>query len=226
MLTGVIVDEAGHAMYAIKARRVEPSYYCRSCKGLMVPVKDADDEVNDTVIDAYGELPHLIKRITPGKNHFDEIEKLRRDRDELDDTTDDYFEKTKAITVEIRRLIKLDEDTPEPDTVGWVGIDADTGDFIPWEEITTGRNVIKIRQWWGSLDNAGRRDWLKQNGWTVTAIRDSEMPGGWRLTIDAGFTAESMRQAESLGFPVRELYQELADLPKILGIPPAGSQDA
>jgi DNA invertase Pin-like site-specific DNA recombinase len=221
MLTGTIVDEAGHPMYAIKARRTN-GYYCRTCKGFTVPVKDADDEVSATVIEDFGELPHLIKRIIPGKNHFDQIEKLRRDRDKLDDTADDYFDKSNAITIEIRRLIRLDEEQPEPDAVKWVAIDADSGDFLPWEDITPGRNVIKIAQWWESLDTASRRDWLKENGWKVIAVRDSEMPGGWRLTIDAGWTAESMRQAESLGFPVREFYQELADLPKIFGIPPAG----
>ena len=225
MLTGTIIDIAGHPMYAIKARRVEQSYYCRICKELMVPVSDADREISNAVIEAYGELPRLIKRVIPGKNHFDEIEKLRRDRDELDDTKDDYFQKSQAITIEIRRLIKLDEDNPEPDTVKWVAIDAETDEFIPLEAITPDRNVIRIRDYWASLDTAGRRDWLKENGWKAIAVKDDEMPNGWRLTIDAGWTAEvGATQAESLGFPVREYWRELAELPERLGIPRAKEQ--
>ena len=59
----------------------------------------------------------------------------------------------------------------------------------------------QVSQHWDSLDAAGRRDWLRQNGWKVTAIKDDEMPNGWRLAIDPGWTAGIgiERQAESFG---------------------------
>jgi hypothetical protein len=183
MLTGTIIDEAGHPMYAITTRRASVSYYCRTCKGLMIPVKDADDEVSNAVTEDYGDQPHRVKRIVPGKNHFEEIARLRQDRSELDDLTEDYDERQASITAEIRRLSRLDAEHPEPDTVEWR---------------RTGKTV---RQYWESLDNAARRDWLRQHGWKVTAIKDDLMPNGWRLTIDAGWIADVGidRQAESLG---------------------------
>jgi site-specific DNA recombinase len=182
MLTGTLVDEAGHPMYAITGHRTN-SYYCRTCKGLMIPVKDADGAVSDAVIVEHGELPHMVKRVVPGKNHFEEIERLRRDRDELDDTKADYFEQSKAITIEIQRLIKLDEEHPQPDAVKWV---------------PDGKTV---RQYWDSLDNVGRRDWLRDNGWKVTGLKQPADIGGWSLEIDAGETAGIgiERQAMSLG---------------------------
>ena len=183
----------------------------------MVRMDEADAEIDNTITELYGQIPAMEIRIEPGKNHFDQIARLRADRNELDDMADDYDERHDEITAEIRRLVKYDHEHPEPDKPVWT---------------LTGRTVA---QEWDAKSKAGRRDWLKQNGWTVTAIRDSEMPGGWRLTINAGFTAESMRQAESLGFPVRELSKRWPtfrrpsafrqrDLPHKKPIPPDGTR--
>jgi hypothetical protein len=182
MLTGIVSCDAGHAMYGIKGGGQWYHYYCRKC-GLMVRVTDADDEVSNAVTEDYGDRPHRIRRIIPGKNHFDEIARLRQDRSELDDMADGYEERHTAITAEIRRLVRLDAEHPEPDEVKWV---------------RTGKTVS---QYWDSFDAAGRRDWLRQNGWKVTAIKDDEMPNGWRLAIDPGWTAGIgiERQAESFG---------------------------
>ena len=93
MLTGIISCDAGHAMYGIKGGGQWYHYYCRKC-GLMVRVTDADDEVSNAVTEDYGDKPHRIRRIIPGKNHFDEIARLRQDRSELDDMADGYEERT------------------------------------------------------------------------------------------------------------------------------------
>jgi hypothetical protein len=226
MLTGSLTCEAGHAMYADKGGNSRQyTYRCRECR-FAISLDQADEHVSNDVIDSYGHLPHLAMRVIPGKNHFEDIAKLRQDRNELDDTQDDYEERVAEITAEIRRLRKLDEEQPASDDVKWVGKDVVTGDFIPLEEIAN-RNVIKIKDHWKLLSIPGRRDWLKENSWKVTAIKDPEMPNGWRLTIDAGWTADigGTRQSESLGFPVREYWRYLASLPETLGIKPTGKDE-
>ncbi len=180
MLTGILSDEAGHPMYRID-RRGLVYYACRQRCGFSVPLARADAEVTSEVIDTYGELPHMVRRLIPGKNHFDEMARLRQDRAELDDLSDDYERRHAEITAEIRSLSKL---PAEPDQVKWV---------------PSGKSVAAH---WQTLDAPGRRDWLRENGWKITAGRQSKEYGGWSLAIDAGFTAEisAERQAQSLGF--------------------------
>jgi hypothetical protein len=67
MLTGVLSDEAGHPMYRID-RRGFVYYACRQRCGFSVPLARADAEVTSEVIDTYGELPHMVRRLIPGKN--------------------------------------------------------------------------------------------------------------------------------------------------------------
>jgi len=180
MLTGILSDEAGHPMYGIKGGQRNSFYYynCRKSCGFTVRVDQADQDVSSAVTEDYGKEPHRVKRIIPGRNNFEKIAWLRQERSELDDMADDYDEKHAAITAEIRRLGRLDAEHPEPNSVKWV---------------RTGKTVS---QHWESLDTAGRRDWLRQNGWKVTAIKDDEMPNGWHLVIDGG---EMTKDAMSLG---------------------------
>jgi len=208
MLNRVLFDEAGHAMYASKGGRSGTAlhYRCRSKKrcGVVIGVRAVEAEVSDAVVEMYGHLPHMIQRIVPGGNLFEEIHIKRQERTELDDQIDQagdptpYQKRRDELTAEIRRLIKEDQEHPQADTVIWV---------------ESGKT---IKEYWETLTNAGRRDWLLENGWKITAIKDDEMPDGWRLTFDHGRTAEI--EAQALGFPVREFFQELADLPKTLGI--------
>jgi hypothetical protein len=196
MLTSILSDEAGHPMYGIKAgeRSNVYYYYCRTCRGLMVPVELANQDVSESVTEFYGEMPHMIQRVNPGENHFNQIARLRQDRAELDDLADDYEERHAAYTAEIRRLTKLDQEHAEPDRIGWT---------------PSGKTIAEH---WQSLDIAGRRDWLRENGWKITAIKDDEMPDGWRLSIDAGWTESigAEQQAEPLGFPIQEYYRVTA----------------
>jgi hypothetical protein len=201
LLTGIIGCNDSHAMYGAKGGGQWYLYSCRQC-GFGVRVNLADSIVTEAVLDGYGDYPRMIKRIIPGKNHFEEIARLRQDRNELNDLADDYDQRHAALTAEIRRLTKLDQEHPQPDTIGWV------------------KNGKTIAQHWESLDNAGRRDWLKENGWKVTAVKDDEMPEGFRLDIDAGWTAgiSGDRQLDSLGIPVSEYRQALIELPERLGL--------
>jgi len=206
MLTGILSCTADHAMYGGKGSGQWYLYACRYCKRYSVRVNEADAEVSAEVIDTFGHLPHMVMRIVPGENHFEEIARLRQDRNELDDLADDYEARNAELTAEIRRLIKLDKEQPDPDKPRWT------------------RTGQTIAQHWDSLSVAGRRDWLKQNGWKVTAVKDDLMPNGWRLSIDAGWMADigASAQSQSLGYPAIEYYRVLAEL--VNQIPDGGEE--
>jgi len=218
MLSGILTTESGRRMrghVARGGRRPHPYFYYYA-PGFMIRMDQADEEISNFVVDLYGELPYLEQRIIPGANHFNQIEQLRRDRNELDELADDYEDRRAELDAEIRRLRKLDNEHPDPDTAEWVGIDAVTGSYVPWKEVFSGREVIKIEEHWKSLGPGDRRDWLKQNGWQITAIQDDNMRNGWRFAIDAGWMADIGASPElmSLGFPIMEYYQGLAELPE------------
>jgi hypothetical protein len=183
LLTSILFDEAGHVLYHVKAshgQRIE-YYYCQKGCGICPPMKEMDDLASQAVIDDFGDLPYMVRRIIPGKNHFEEIARLRQDRAELDDLADDYSERHSVITVEIRRLAREDKENPLPNEIKWV------------------ESGQTIEQYWQSLSTAGRRDWLKENGWKIHVAKSD---GEYVIAIDAGFTAEisADRQSQSLGF--------------------------
>jgi hypothetical protein len=218
MLSGILNTETGRRMrghVARGGRRPHPYYYYYA-PGFMIRMDQADEEISQTVIADYGELPYLEQRIIPGVNHFNQIQQLRQDRNELDVIADDYEQKDAAIVAEIRRLTKFDKEQPDPDTAEWVGKDAVTGVYVPWKDILSGRKVIKLKEHWTTLSPAGRRDWLKKNGWQITGIKDDNMPNGWRLAIDAGWMEDigASQQLMSLSFPIMEYYQGLEELPE------------
>jgi hypothetical protein len=156
MLTGILFDEAGHPMYGVSHRKRWHYYRCRHC-GFSIRMDQTDVEVERRILEWHGDSPAMVQRIIPGRNHFEEIARLRQDRNELNDMADDYDEKHAAITAEIRRLTKIDLEHPEPDDVAWT---------------LTGNTIA---QEWQALDPAGRRDWLKTNGWKVTAYMDGRI---------------------------------------------------
>ena len=112
MLTSIISDKAGHPMYRIN--RPPLYYYCRKGCRVSVPLEYADEQITQAVLSDYGDYDHMIRRTIPGKNYFEDMEQLRRDRAELDDLAPDYDERHAEITAEIRRLSKLQ---PEPNAV-------------------------------------------------------------------------------------------------------------
>jgi hypothetical protein len=204
MLTGVIHDVSGHPMYGVVHRNRWRYYYCKSC-GFTVHIDEAERRVSEAVLQDHGHLPHMVPRLIPGKNYFEEIARLRQDRNELNEDelgAEVYDQRHAEITAEIRRLSNL---PAEPDEV---------------KRVKSGKTIV---QHWKTLNPAGRRDWLKENGWKITVIKDDESPDGWRMFIDAGWTAQigAEQQLESLGYPVSDELQWYADLPKTLGIPPA-----
>ena len=164
MLTGVIFDRAEHPLYHIKGshgQRIE-YYYCRRCKGTLALMADMDSGVSKLVIEGFGDQPHLVRRVIPGSNHFEEIAHLRQDRSELDDLAEDYTARHAELTAEVRRLAKEDKENPQPDEIKWV---------------PSGQTIA---EYWGSLSIAGKRDWLLENDWKAYAFKSD---GRWSVTV-------------------------------------------
>jgi DNA invertase Pin-like site-specific DNA recombinase len=159
MLTSIIRDVNGHPMYG-HLGRTKYTYHCRKGCGYGVSMETADSEIGQEVIDLYGHLPHLVRHVIPGENYLDQIARKRQDIRELDPEGDD--ERRAELRAEIEHLRSLPS---KPDEVKWV---------------PSGKT---IEEHWKSLDISGRRDWLLENGWKVTATEDGS------LGIDAGFTA-------------------------------------
>jgi hypothetical protein len=179
LLTSTIFDASGHPMYRINGWQ-GPMYYCRKCHA-SITVEEADDMANEAVME-YADEPHMVQRLIPGKNHDDEIARLRQDRAELDDLADDYDERHAALTADIRRLTKLDKDDPQPNEV---------------KPVRSGRTIGQV---WESLDTAGRRDWLRENGWTFTVGENGvfQIDEGWTAGIGIEEQMESFATRETL----------------------------
>lgn len=187
MLTGILHDQAGHPMHGSPASGYL-YYRCRNGCKLMVRVEQADAEIDRMVTDIFGDYPHMTRQRIPGRNHFDEIARLRLDRNELDDMAADYETRHAEITAEIRRLAQLDKEHPEPDRIEWVFTGKSLGDH------------------WASLSRAAKRDWLRDNQWTITATKLDT--GHVQLTIDP--TARDWRDvAATLGWPADEIGRTL-----------------
>jgi hypothetical protein len=154
LLTGILKDDAGHPMHGhiSKGWVNDIRYYrCRKGCGLMIRMDKADAEVGRQITARYGHAWAMELRTEPGKNHFDQIARLRLDRNELDDMAEDYEDRAAEITRKIRELIKLDQEHPEPDKPKWV---------------FTGKTVA---QEWEAKGKGARRDWLKANGFEIIA---------------------------------------------------------
>jgi hypothetical protein len=164
MLTGILFDEAEHPLYHItNTHGQRPEYYlCRKGCGMCAPMGEMNELVSKAVIGDFGDRPHMVRRIIPGSNHFEEIARLRQDRLELDDLADDYSERHAAITAEIRGLAKEDKENPKADEIKWV---------------PSGQTIAEH---WKSLSIAGKRDWLLENGWRAYAFKHD---GRWSVTI-------------------------------------------
>src|SRR5262249_7250941 len=194
MLSSLLTDHNGHPMYGKHNDGNKKSFYygCRKGCGYGVPMAEADATVSEAVTDTYGDYPHMVRRVVPGENYLDQIARKRQDIRELDPEGDN--ERRAELRAEIDHLRSLPS---KPDRVMWV---------------PSGKTIAEH---WDSLNTAGRRDWLKENGWKVTASKDAD---GWRLGIDAGFTAGigADAQVTSLGYPVVDV---LSKLTKIAGKP-------
>ena len=141
LLTSLLFDAEGHPMYRYKTWQGF-MYYCRKCH-IGVDLEYADKTANWLMSDSLGMLAYKVQQLVPGENHNDEIDRLRQDRAELDDLSDDYDRNHAEITAEIRRLAAL---PAKPDHLDWVITDKTLGDV--WAEWTT----------------AERRDYLLTNG--------------------------------------------------------------
>jgi DNA invertase Pin-like site-specific DNA recombinase len=161
MLTSVISDEAGHSMYG-HSGRTKYSYSCRMACGYGVLVETADAQVTREITEIYGQEPHVIRKLVPGENYLDQIARKRQDIRELDPEAGDYDIRLAEMRAELAHLRSLPS---KPDHIEWV---------------KSGKTVA---QHWNSLDTAGRRDWLKEQGyrWTVRKQDDGTrvLVPGW-----------------------------------------------
>jgi hypothetical protein len=161
LLTGILWDETGVPMWGLRYKGREYSYYRSRGNGQLVRADFCDAEVDRMMTTVYGEEPHEIQRVRPASNHSEQIARLRRDRNELDDLADDYDERHTAITAEIRRLVAEDHDNPQLPSIEWVESEVSTAEH------------------WRTLSTAARRDWLKARGWLFIAIKQSK--GRWTV---------------------------------------------
>lgn len=180
-LTGVLFDVNGHPMYRTPSHG-NPRYVCRQ-KGCHIGamMAEIDDLTSRGIQHVFGTQPQMVRRVVPGKNHFEEIARLRQDRSELDDLVDDYAEHHAAITAEIRRLAKLDKEQPQPDEIKWVESGQTIGDL------------------WRSLDTPKRHDWLVEGGWKITPVK---VAGKWTVIFKPGIHVISEpAPVERMSFP-------------------------
>ena len=171
LLTGVLVDSEGHPMWAINKGRPSARYYCRVCH-VGVGLAEADAEISQFF--ERSETPYMVEVLVPGENHADEIARKRQDRSELDDTQDDYDKRHADLTREIRRLVKEDQENPNPDHYEPVDSGKTYGQM--WRESTTAERrddmlVAGCRLIW-----RGDGKWSFQPGRMVVSIGSVELP--------------------------------------------------
>jgi hypothetical protein len=160
LLSGIMTDDSGHLLYGQPSKGWKNTilyYRCRKGCGLMIRMDRADAEVERKIVAEFGKRLDIELRTIPGKNHFDQIARLRAERNDLDDMAKDYDDKHAELTREIRRLVREDQENPAPDEPVWV---------------LTEKTIAEA---WQDKSKAGRRDWLKVNGWKVIARHDGSI---------------------------------------------------
>ena len=218
MLTGNLRCNHGHPMYRIKGRSV-PScpdgryYYCNpevAEKGnrLLVPLAYVEDVVNEALTETYGDWPHFVKKMSPKQVHANRIADIRQDIRELDPLAYSPDAFIVLMTEKRAELARLQAEASKA-----------AGTRLVPDRRPDG-SMRTIGEYWSSLDNAARRQWLKNHEWTViiskmdaTAqeIADMRADGLLPYTIQidtTGYEAE----LEALGFPVRDFLTALGKL--------------
>ena len=221
ILTGVIKCEHGHPMYRMKGRKT-PSvpdglyYYCSAevaPKGqrYLAPLAEADAEVNE-YIETIGDLPNVIKKMTPARQYADKVAEIRQDIRELAADDDDFIPRAAELQAELKRYKELASKAAQPKPVI---------DRKPDGSVRT------IAEAWESRDSAEKRAWLLEREWSVIVRKvprlemPTRKPGGQYAEFEYAYhvnTGELIADIEALGFPVREYWKQLAELPKRLGI--------
>jgi DNA invertase Pin-like site-specific DNA recombinase len=162
LLTSVLFDAESHPMY-----RLGTLYYCRRCRA---SVKLAKMDADISALFAKSTEPYLIPQLVPGANHSDEIARLRQDRSELDDLSDDYDARHAELTRQIRELAREDAEHPNPDRIEWVDSHKTYG------------------QVWQAMTTAERRDMMLAAGFRVIWLGDGRYkirPGTMTLDLPA-----------------------------------------
>ena len=155
LLTGMLFCNNGSPMYRQRARN-DYFYYCNhGCPAgsrLMVKMSYLDSVVADMVMSA-GDEPHMITVVTPGDDHGDEIDQIRQEIRDLDPEADDYDGRLAELRDELKNLRTL------PSTPGKI------------ERKPSGKTIGEL---WQSLDSAGKRRFLQDDGAKFHVSRDAD----------------------------------------------------
>lgn len=158
LMTGLLIDEAGHKMYG-KRSRYNYCYACRQGCKFSVRIEDLDAKVTAAIMDLYGALPHKVRKLVPGTNYLDQIGRRKFAISQLDPESDEDEARRAALKEEIRQYRLLPT----------------TDDHVDW--VPSGQTV---GEYWQSLSTAGRHDWLFENGWKVHVFKTDDR---WSCTI-------------------------------------------
>ena len=120
----------------------------RRCEHKSIPMKELEQAVENSILEAYSWVPIVAKTVKPGKSHKTEITVIEREYRNLDLDDPDHAAKSAALLAERARLKSL---TSEPDEV----------DMMPTGQTTA--------EYWPTLDSQGKRAFLIKNGVKVHA---------------------------------------------------------
>jgi site-specific DNA recombinase len=160
MMTGILFCENGHPMYRLRGRQIPSNpnglyYYCKECpKGerMLVKLDYVHEAVNDSIM-AFEHEPHFEVKVIPGDDHSYEIDEVKQEISALDPERDDYDSELARLRGQLREFRAMPS---KPAKV---------------ERKESGRTIGQV---WQSLDEAGRRRYLRKQGRPYSVSRDAD----------------------------------------------------
>jgi hypothetical protein len=160
----------------------------------MIPLTYVESAINEAMHETYGELPHHVRKMSPGIKHANRIAEIKMDIRELDPMAEDFMTRVAAMREEIKRLeVQASKDAGPK--------------WIP--DLKADGSIRTIGEVWDSMDNGARAKWLCDNGWKITVAKievskaeaeelraEGLLP--FTIGIDAGFAAEVSAEAQLL----------------------------
>jgi site-specific DNA recombinase len=157
LLTGILVcQNCKRAMYRIKGRTGEYSYYCRNCpKGMrpLLPMGITDKLVEAQIIARIRYDDYEVSTTLPAASHEDEIEQTKQDIRDLDVMAEDYDARLAERRAELKRLVSLPDE--------------------PRRVVTKTVSGQVLAGQWSELTDAAKRAQLLSIGCVVAAGRNA-----------------------------------------------------
>lgn len=151
LLTSIIKCGNGHNMYRIQNRY----YYCRRGCKTMVSITEADNLMKSWLFANVGKLPDTEIKVIPSSGHQDAIDEVKRDMTEAVQAED--FAGLGQLQSRLEALRTM---PAEPARIA---------------EVETGKTVWEA---WSTLDDAGKRQYLMDHGYTFVATDKTTMVAG------------------------------------------------